>query len=174
MKKVLIVALSLLVLVACGEDEYDKQLREAKENLEKAKEDTERIEETSNQIDETSDLIEEAQKEMGIEEDLEESEKLLETTLNELNEAQKELYMKMLNNLINEFDDEYDNFDTKAAISLYNFIFGISQENAEVARDMKDEIIESTDEENRDIYSEFYDRTVELMDLFPDIDWSDD
>lgn len=68
--KRLLVLLSIIsvLLVACGESEHEKNLRESQESLEKAKEDTKRLEEISDQIDETSDLIEEVREEMGIEE----------------------------------------------------------------------------------------------------------
>lgn len=74
MKRLLLLISTLVLLVGCGENEYEKDLREAKIRLEEAKEDTKRLEEVSKEIDKTSDSIKEVQEEMGIENELNESE----------------------------------------------------------------------------------------------------
>lgn len=69
MNRLLIILLGAMLLVGCGDNAYEKELKEAKKVLEESKADSERLEEISKQIDETSDLITEVQEEMGIEED---------------------------------------------------------------------------------------------------------
>lgn len=70
MKRLLIILLGAMLLVACGADnEYEQQRKEAEKQLEESKAELEKVKEVSKQIDETSDLLKELQKEMGIEED---------------------------------------------------------------------------------------------------------
>ena len=70
MKRLLIIFMAAMFLVACGADnEYEKQRKEAEKQLEESEAELERVKEVSKQIDETSDLIGEVQEEMGIEDD---------------------------------------------------------------------------------------------------------
>lgn len=80
---VIFVGIISVLLVGCGENEYEKDLREAKESLAKAEAYTKELEEASEQIDETTDLIEDVQEEMGIEDDSSDNE-LDETEIKEV------------------------------------------------------------------------------------------
>lgn len=87
MKRLLLLISTLVLLVGCGENEYEKDLREAKIRLEEAKEDTKRLEETSKQIDETNKSLQDLKKKTGIEDD-----EVVEDDSNELDELElKEL-----------------------------------------------------------------------------------
>ena len=70
MKRLLIILMATMLLVACGADnEYEKQRKEAEKQLEESEAELERVKEVSKQIDETSDSLKELQKEVGIEDE---------------------------------------------------------------------------------------------------------
>ncbi|MBS4198600.1 hypothetical protein KHA93_02920 [Bacillus sp. FJAT-49732] len=98
----------------------------------------------------------------------EEVEKLHEEAM----ESQKDLYLTMLNNLLAEFDEEYENFETEVGVKLYEVIIS-TPGGIDVAKKMKEKIIENVPEDNQDVYDLFYDRIVSLEETFSDIEWSD-
>lgn len=71
MKRLLILLMAAMMLVACGDSEYkeyEKQRKEAEKNLKESESELERVKDVSKQIDKTSDSLKELQGELGAEE----------------------------------------------------------------------------------------------------------
>ena len=87
-------------------------------------------------------------------------------------ELEKELYFLMTNNALNEFNDAYDSFDTEVAANLRNVII-TDPGGIENAKLMKDNLISYMQEDEQEVYAEFYDMIIELEEIFSHLDWSD-
>ncbi|KNE19659.1 hypothetical protein [Virgibacillus pantothenticus] len=97
---------------------------------------------------------------------LEESEEELNNTLEQVEDAETELYINMLNSLLNEYDTNYEEFDIKVALSLYEVVKGIAEQDIDVAYDMKESLLEPLSEKQAEVYGLFIDDVIELEESF--------
>lgn len=104
--------------------------------------------------------------------EVEESKENLQEAWEQSQETEKELYITMLNMLIDEYDEQHDLFDTEKGVDIYELIVN-HPKGIEVARDTKDGIIGIMSEDEQIVYGEFYDKVIELEETFSHIDWSD-
>lgn len=89
----------------------------------------------------------------------------------ETKETEKELYARMLNSILNEYDEEYEAFDLEAGTKFYELVRGIANEDIDVAINMKDSLLESLEGDEREVYSKLFDDLVELEDTFSHLEW---
>ena|SRR5699024_1223588 len=90
---------------------------------------------------------------------------------NQGNETKEELYAKMINLLLNEYDNKYELFDVEKGVNLYKIIQNVALTDINVIEDKKEEVLEIFKGDEYEAYSNFFDEVVELEGLFNESTW---
>lgn len=136
MKRGLVFITLVLSLVACGTDGLEQTISEQQEKI---------------------GALETKVAEL----ELELSEKELEASRAEMEDTETDVRIAMLNNIIIEYQEDYEEFNPDVAVSMYNAI-----KEDEGLKDMKDIMIGEMESDHQEMYGNFFDDIVELEELF--------
>ena len=88
-------------------------------------------------------------------------------------EEEKDSYLFAVNTLLNDFDEEYEMFDTKVATTLHKTIRSFAVEDIEIAKSMKESLLDVMTDEQKEVYDEFLDKVIELEESYSHLEWGE-